>query len=149
MNAFARLVYRIAYLMARVWWFIRRPHTFGSVVAVWCDGYLLLVRNSYRPQYALPGGFLKPGETALDGALREVHEELDLRLPPEALMLRWHGVSAFEHRYDTTTIWEVSVDTRPSVRVDDREVVWAGWRTAAEARSMPLSPPVRAYLADR
>ena len=45
MNAIARLAYRSAYLMARAWWFIRRPHTFGSVVAVWCDGRLLLVRT--------------------------------------------------------------------------------------------------------
>jgi 8-oxo-dGTP diphosphatase len=148
-DSIARLAYRFAYLMARVWWFIRRPHTFGSVVAVWCDGQLLLVRTSYRREYNFPGGFLKPRETAIDAALREVSEELNLALPPEALKLGWHGSTAFEHRHDTTTIWEIVLDARPSILVDGREVVWAGWRTPAEARSLALSPPVRAYLTGR
>ena len=149
MNAIAQLAYRSAYLMARAWWFIRRPHTFGSVVAVWCDGRLLLVRTSYRRQYNLPGGFLKPRETALDAAVREVSEELHLVLPPDALTLRWHGSTIFEHRHDTTTIWEIVLDAQPSIHVDGREVVWAGWWTPAEALALALSPPVRAYLANR
>ena len=149
MNAIAQLAYRSAYLMARAWWFIRRPHTFGSVVAVWCDGRLLLVRTSYRRHYNLPGGFLKARETALDAAVREVWEELHLVLPPDALTLRWHGSTLVEHRHDTTTIWEIVLDAQPSIHVDGREVVWAGWWTPAEALALALSPPVRAYLADR
>jgi 8-oxo-dGTP diphosphatase len=145
-NVLARLVYRGAYLMARAWWFIRRPHTLGSVVAVWCDGRLLLVRTSYRRHYSLPGGFVKPRETAIDAAMRELFEELHLSLPPSALKLGWHGSTTFEHRNDTTTVWEVVLDAPPSIHVDGREVVWAGWRTPAEARSLALSPPVRAYL---
>ena len=148
MNGLQRLAYRGAYLMARAWWFIRRPHTVGSVVAVWHGGRLLLVRSSYRPQYMLPGGFLKPRETALDGALRELFEELHLILPREALKLGWRGSTTFEHRHDTTTIWEVVVDVPPSIHVDGREVVWAGWRTPAEARALPLTPPVALYLAE-
>jgi len=149
MNAIAQLAYRSAYLMARAWWFVRRPHTFGSVVAVWCDGRLLLVRTSYRRHYNLPGGFLKPRETALDAAVREVWEELHLVLPPDALTLRWHGSTFVEHRHDTTTIWEIVLDAPPSIHVDGREVVWAGWWTPAEALALALSPPVRAYLANR
>jgi 8-oxo-dGTP diphosphatase len=149
MNALARLAYRAAYLVARAWWFIRRPHTFGSVVAIWSDGQLLLLRSSYRRDYMLPGGFLKPRETAIDAALRELFEELHLSLPPNALKLGWRGSTTFEHRHDTTTIWEVMLDARPLIYVDGREIVWAGWRTAAEARALPLSPPVQAYLANR
>jgi PST family polysaccharide transporter len=146
-NAIAQRAYRSSYLMARAWWFIRRPHTVGSVVAVWFDGRLLLVRTSYRRQYNLPGGFLRPRETALDAAVREVSEELHLVLPPDALTLGWHGSTIFEHRHDTTTIWEVSLDAQPQIHVDGREVVWAGWWTPAEALALALSPPIRAYLA--
>ena len=56
-----RVFYRAAYLAARIWWFIRRPHTNGSLVALWCDGRLLLVRTSYRQLYSLPGGFIIRG----------------------------------------------------------------------------------------
>jgi len=37
-------------------------------------------------QWALPGGRLDPGETALEGGLRELHEELGLELEPEQLI---------------------------------------------------------------
>ena len=37
-------------------------------------------------QWALPGGRLDPGETAAAAALRELEEELGLRLPPAAVL---------------------------------------------------------------
>src|SRR5689334_16765742 len=37
-------------------------------------------------QWALPGGGVEPGETPLDAALRELDEELAIRLGPESLI---------------------------------------------------------------
>ena len=37
-------------------------------------------------QWALPGGRLDPGESALEGGLRELHEELGLELGPDRLI---------------------------------------------------------------
>lgn len=42
--------------------------------------------RAHPGQYALPGGRLDPGESAADAALRELAEELDLRLPPESVL---------------------------------------------------------------
>lgn len=42
------------------------------------DGRVLVVRHSYRRAWGFPGGLLKRGETAPDGARREVQEEVGL-----------------------------------------------------------------------
>jgi 8-oxo-dGTP diphosphatase len=144
-----RFLYRFAYRGARVWWLIRRPETFGALVALWNGGRVLLVQASYRRCYTLPGGFIKPGESAREAASRELAEELQLFIPPAALNLGWHGSRGFERRKDTVSIWEVQLDAPPSIRVDGREVIWAGWRTPSEARSLELLPHVRDYLASR
>ena len=44
------------------------------------DGARLLVRHSYRKGWGVPGGLLKRGEEASDGAVRETHEEVGLRV---------------------------------------------------------------------
>jgi 8-oxo-dGTP diphosphatase len=144
-----RLAYRSAYWAARIWWFIRRPQTFGAVVAVWSGGRILLVRASYRRCYALPGGFMKRGETSREAASRELAEELQLFIPPAAFTLGWHGSTRFESREDTVTIWEIRLDAPPPIRVNGRELVWADWKTPAEARSLRLLPHLHDYLASR
>ncbi len=149
MSALVRLAYRCAYRAARAWWFVRRPHTEGAVVALWHQDRVLLVRSSYRPHHSLPGGFIKAGEPPLAAALREVAEELRLSLRPEDLTLAWRGVRPFEHRQDGITVfeWRSTAPSPPAVRVDDRELVWAGWVTRDEARNLDLLPHVREYLA--
>jgi 8-oxo-dGTP diphosphatase len=144
-----RFAYRAAYLAAKTWWFIRRPQTKGSIVALWNDGKLLVVRTSYRRQYMLPGGFIKRGETSRAAAERELFEELSIVVPATALRFGWHGTLRFEHRLDTVTIWEAVLDAPPPIVVDGLEVVWAGWKTPDEARALPLLPHIQCYLASR
>ncbi len=42
--------------------------------------------RTHAGQYALPGGRLDGGETPVEGALRELREEVALRLPPSAVL---------------------------------------------------------------
>ncbi len=44
------------------------------------DGRVLLVRQSYRRNWGLPGGLLQRGEDPATGVVREVMEEVGLRI---------------------------------------------------------------------
>jgi 8-oxo-dGTP diphosphatase len=55
--------------------------TVGSICMIErSDGAVLLVRQSYRRGWGVPGGLLKRGETPEDAARREVLEEVGLRI---------------------------------------------------------------------
>ena len=63
----------------------------GSVAGTAGGAAVLLTRRAtalraHSGQWALPGGRLEPGESPLDGALRELQEELRLELGPQALI---------------------------------------------------------------
>lgn len=50
------------------------------------SGHVLLVRRKFAPgkgKWALPGGFIKPNERIIDGAVRELYEETKLLVPKE------------------------------------------------------------------
>jgi ADP-ribose pyrophosphatase YjhB (NUDIX family) len=46
-------------------------------------GHLLLVQRSDTALFALPGGFVDPGESAAQAARRETREEAAVQIPPE------------------------------------------------------------------
>lgn len=63
----------------------------GSVAGTAGGAAVILTRRAtamraHPGQWALPGGRLETGESPLDGALRELHEELGLELAPNALV---------------------------------------------------------------
>jgi 8-oxo-dGTP pyrophosphatase MutT (NUDIX family) len=148
-NALIRAVYRVAHWGLRLLWFIRRPETTGALVAVWHHGRVLLVKNSYRRQLTLPGGYIRPREDRRTAAARELREEVGIQVQPKRLVHAYHGTHLFEHRQDTLDIYELEVDAAPVVRVDDREVVQAEFHTPDEALDMQIVPHLEEYLARR
>ena len=149
LNALIRVIYRIAHLGLRVVWFVRRPETTGALVAAWYNGRVLLVRNSYRKQLTLPGGYVRAHEERRTAAARELEEEVGIAIQPRRLKHAYHATHPFESRKDTLDIFEIELDAEPTIQIDNREVVWAEFKTPQELSEMNLVPHLDEYLAKR
>jgi 8-oxo-dGTP diphosphatase len=136
----------VAYRLMLAGWYVFRPKRQGVFVGVWHQGEVLVIRNSYRSWYALPAGGLRRGEKPEHAALRELREEVGITAKPEVLCFVGDILTTFEFKRDRCSFFEVELDAPPDVRVDGREVVWAGFLTPAEALEQRLAPPVREYL---
>ncbi|MBU8899368.1 NUDIX hydrolase [Corallococcus sp. H22C18031201] len=147
-DALARVAYRSAYNLARVYWRVRHPQTHGVFVGIWCGERVLLLQNSYKRQLSMPGGGLHRGESPAEAGARELQEEVGVRLGPHALRPCFETVGTDEHKQDHVHFLEVTVETEPTLAVDDREVVWAGFIDLEMALRLPVSSLVRTYLED-
>ena len=118
-------------------------------MAVWHQGRVLLVKNSYRAQLTFPGGYIRPREDRRTAAARELREEVGINVQPKRLVHAYHGTHVFEHRLDTLDIYELEVDSEPNVQVDNREVVRAEFLTPNEALGLLIVPHLDEYLSRR
>ncbi len=118
-------------------------------MAVWYEGGLLLIRNSYRTGETVPCGRVDRGETALAGARRELWEEVGLDAPERELVHALDFTIEFEHKHDRASIFEWYPAEQPVVRVDAREVVWGGFVPEEDLTARPLAPHIVRYLAWR
>ena len=131
-----RLGYRGAFLILRLWWFLRRPRAEGAAVMVWRGDALLLVRTSYRRPLDLPGGGMDKGETPLAAALRELREETGLVIAPSALVRVGVYEGGGRDPRDGDASWSRS--SAFLVHVADGPAMVAGGDDAADARWFPL-----------
>ena len=141
-----RIALRGAYVLLRAWWWLRRPTVRGAYVAVWCGDRLLLVRNSYRSGETVPCGAVKRAERPAQAAVRELFEEVGIDVPEAVLRFAREVVVEFENKADHAHFFELRVTPEPAVRIDRREVVWAGFVPRSKLRERPLLPHLRGYL---
>lgn len=144
-----RTLYRLAYRAMRVYWAIFHPRTHGALVALWHDGEILLVHNSYTPYFSLPGGYVRWRETGRDAARRELEEEVGIRAEPAELEPVLDVQARWEGKHDRVEIFELDLARRPVFEVDHREVVEARFLPPARALELELFPPVRAAIERR
>ncbi|MEY4514371.1 MAG: hypothetical protein RLZZ450_6493 [Pseudomonadota bacterium] len=132
----------------RTYWRVRRPTTKGALVAIWSQGEVLLVRNSYVPYYSAPGGYVRPTESAREAALRELLEEVGVEVRPEELELALDVTHEWEGKLDHVQIFNLQVSERPSVQIDHREVIEATWFSPSPVLALPkVFPPLRRVIA--
>lgn len=141
-----QLIYIVLFRLMLCWWFISRPHCFSAYVAIRHQDKILIIKNSYKRLYTVPCGSIKKGEDALAGAIRETAEEIGIRLKADQLSLAYQFTIFHEYMHDHVSFFEVEFSEPPTIRIDNREVVWAEFLSATAARQLHLSPVVQRYL---
>jgi 8-oxo-dGTP diphosphatase len=147
-DALVRVAYRGAYSLAMAYWFVRRPAIEGVFVGVWLGRRVLLLQNSYKRLFSMPGGGPHAGETHVQTGLRELHEEVGLAASASQLRATYDVVDTEEYKRDHVFFLELELDTEPALTLDGREVVWAAFLDVDAALQLPLSSTVRSYLSE-
>jgi 8-oxo-dGTP diphosphatase len=101
------------------------------------DGSVLLVRQRHTGAWALPGGLLRRGEAAADGAAREVAEEVGIDLEPSRLGSPIPILDAFRRSVDLVYFHDQPLGQPPS-RNDPTEVTSVGWFRPQELPELTL-----------
>ncbi|SAK90228.1 NUDIX hydrolase [Caballeronia calidae] len=139
-----RMMLRLGFRLARVWWHIRRPRHEGALVAIYVGQALLLVKSSYRAEWNFPGGSLEPGEAPDAAAQRELKEEIGL--PSYPLRPAGSVCGTWDGRRDEVHFFELHLDRIPELRLDNREIIDVHLASPEELSGIALTGAVVAYL---
>jgi 8-oxo-dGTP diphosphatase len=135
---FKQYLREIALPIARVYWKIFKPTTFGVKVLIKDETTkkILVVRHTYGDQTLLnlPGGGYNPKkETPIHAAVREIQEEVSATLT-KCEILGEYSTNA-EGKQDTVTVVSGHIDPR-TVNVQD-EIRDMQWMEISEAQNNP------------
>jgi ADP-ribose pyrophosphatase YjhB (NUDIX family) len=86
------------------------PLVAGDAAVIDDTGRILLIRRRDNKRWAMPGGYLEPGETPAEGAVREAQEETGLFCRAVSLVgvfdSRLHGTVGAHHLYQFVFLCE-------------------------------------------
>lgn len=102
--------------------------TVAAVVFRDGEGRMLAVRKNGTTSFMLPGGKLEPGESAAEAAVREVSEELGVRLRVEDLTLlgEFEADAANEPGHLVrSTVFTWAGEVTPDAAAEIAELRWA------------------------
>lgn len=145
MNRIWGLFFTIIFQCARVVFALTRTRLRGALVAIWSDDGILLIQKSYRQAWSIPGGLVRKRETRQQGAVREVFEEVGLRLDSEHLRFIAEVPGELGPN-DRAHIFEVEMNGPVDVVIDGREIVHAEFIRPQEAVHRLLDKQIEGYV---
>lgn len=113
------------------------------------EGRVLTVRKRGTDAFMLPGGKLEPGESPIDCAVREIDEELGVRLTVDDLthLVSWRGPAANEADTDIeSTVYATALRVQPEAAA---EIAETRWLDPAAYGGVTIAPMLEQYLFPR
>jgi 8-oxo-dGTP pyrophosphatase MutT (NUDIX family) len=94
------------------------------------DGFFLLVKHTYLPEWYTPGGGINQGESPISALRRELVEELGLYVDEHQLTLHHIYVSHIRGGFDYVVFYSI-IAPREQVSICDKyEISEIGWFSA-------------------
>ena len=119
------LVSKVLLPFFQLYWIVFRPEIFGAKCVIKSEGKILMIRASYgRGKWTFPGGTIEKGESPEQAVIREVEEEVGLKISQPRYLGNF--LSTWEHARDTIHCFSAEADT-DILKVDLKEVRIAQW----------------------
>lgn len=120
-----RMAIAFGYRIARLYWCIFRPRTYGIKCVVESDGEILFVRHTYgKRRWTFPGGKMEQGEGPEEALVREMKEELGIVL--ERIRFLGKVLYTREYRRDTVYCYDAMIKER-ALYPNALEILEVGW----------------------
>ena len=109
----------------KIYWFLFRPQTYGVSCIILHKDKVLLVKHTYgKKLWSTVGGGIKTNESPKQAILREVKEEIGLKLKT----VKKVGVIHYEKEYKKDTIHIfLTNSTTTKIKIDYAEIAEANW----------------------
>lgn len=99
--------------------------------------FLLTQERKYGSTWSIPGGRVEPGESLIDGCLREVIEETGVPVQLDGILRVEHSPAPSSARVRVIFLATPRDDTPPK-SIPDEESLQARWLTLDEIAALPL-----------
>ena len=131
------------------------PAHLGANAIITCGGRLLLERRRDSDTWGLIGGGVKKSETTVQGMVREIYEELGLRIPGKDFRkLAVYGDPGRIAAYRDGSVWRMVIvlygyvfSEKPELRIS-REARELRFFTREEVAGLPLAVTHRDIIGD-
>lgn len=141
-GTFGQLNQIIKFFIARLYPYVKpflylfNPRREGVKVLIFHEDKLLLIKNTYRNGWTLPGGSVKKNELLKDAAIREVYEEVGIKINN----LGKQGFFTLPIKgWGKITVFSCTVKST-QLKIDNLEVEDAKWVDINEVSTLHLLP---------